>query len=48
MQERYDEAIELAQEAGLSEVAAGLMQIRIDAKNYKDALELMFLGVKFE
>ena len=48
IQEQCEKAIELANEAGFSEVAIGLMQIRIDAKNYRDALELMILGVKFE
>jgi len=48
IQDKYEKAIELANEAGFSEVAMGLMQMMIDAKNHKDALELMILGVKFE
>jgi len=44
----YERAIKLANEAGFPEVAVGLKQIRKDAKNHKDALELMLLGLKFE
>jgi rubrerythrin len=46
--ERYEKAIELASYTGFSEVALGLMQMRKDAKNHKEALELMLLGVELE
>ena len=47
-EEEYERAIKLAIKAGLPEVAVGLRQIRKDAKNHKDALELMLLGLKLE
>ncbi len=46
--EKYEKAIELASYTGFSEVAFGLMQMRKDAKNHKEALELMLLGVELE
>ncbi|MCJ7759629.1 hypothetical protein MUP59_00600 [Candidatus Bathyarchaeota archaeon] len=45
---RYEKAIELASYTGFSEVALGLIQMRKDAKNHKEALELMLLGVELE
>jgi rubrerythrin len=48
VEEKYEKAIELASYTGFSEVALGLMQMRKDAKNHKEALELMLLGVELE
>jgi hypothetical protein len=45
---KYEKAIELASYTGFSEVALGLIQMRKDAKNHKEALELMLLGVELE
>ena len=45
---KYEKAVELASHAGFSEVALGLVQMRKDAKNHKEALELMLLGVELE
>lgn len=44
----YDKAIKLANDSGFSEVVLGLMQIRKDEKNHRDALELMLLGMESE
>ena len=44
----YEKAIELANDTGFSEVMAGLMWIRRDSKNHRDALELMLLGIESE
>ncbi len=44
----YEKAIELANDAGLSEVMVGLMQIKKDSKNHRDALGLMLLGIESE
>ncbi len=41
-------AIDLAHDAGCSEIVAGLMQILKDDKNHKDALELMLLAIESE
>ncbi len=48
VEERYGKAIELANDTGFSEVVLGLMQIRKDTKNHRDALELMLLGIENE
>ncbi|MCJ7631680.1 hypothetical protein MUP77_04665 [Candidatus Bathyarchaeota archaeon] len=44
----YEKAIELANDVGLSEVMVGLMQIKKDSKNHRDALGLMLLGIESE
>jgi hypothetical protein len=44
----YEKAILFANDAGLSEVMEGLIQIRKDSKNHRDALELMLLGIESE
>ena len=44
----YDKVIKLANDIGFSEVVLGLLQIRKDEKNHRDALELMLLGIESE